>query len=377
MKVKTLIFSIALFIPILIATVSCGLRGSGWKGTIEEENGVIVVRNPMEPVYSAGAIVLEEELSIGDTLEGREEYIFSDIRHIAVDDKERIYILNSKESSIRVFDKKGQYLKTVGRQGQGPGELYFPASIDVNRDVLFVNQTANRRMTFFSLEGELLRDLTTKGTFASRARVDSQGNIIVEDLFWDEKELQAAYVHKKFDSHMNLKAEIVRQIDPYTKTGYVPFKPTPYFLIDRNDNIVYGYPDNNYELQIFNPEGKMIKRILKDYEPIKIPERVIERTKERAEKSGQRYEFKIDFRPAYQRFFLDDEGRIFVITWERAEDINVFFTDIFDSEGRFIAKSPLKMKPYICKKQKLYSIEEDDDGYLSVKRYKINWNMRS
>jgi len=62
---------------------------------------------------------LEEELSIGEK-EGKEEYIFSYITDIGVDEEERIYIIDSKESHIKVFNRMGprsQILRSPGFPG--------------------------------------------------------------------------------------------------------------------------------------------------------------------------------------------------------------------------------------------------------------------
>ena len=71
---KTKIFSIAILLCALIMLVCCSQQKTEWKGTIEEVDGVTVVKNPKEPMYGEDAISLEEELSIGEA-EGREEYM--------------------------------------------------------------------------------------------------------------------------------------------------------------------------------------------------------------------------------------------------------------------------------------------------------------
>ena len=48
--------------------------------------------------------------------------------------------------------------------------------------------------------------------------------------------------------------------------------------------------------------------------------------------------------------------------------------DMFDSEGKYIARISLKFSPIIWKKKKLYTIEEDDEEFQVVKRYKVTWN---
>ena len=55
------------------------------------------------------------------------------------------------------------------------------------------------------------------------------------------------------------------------------------------------------------------------------------------------------------------------------EDEEIYYHDVFDSEGRYIVKIPLRMRPFMCKRGKLHSIEEDEEGYLVVKRYRVKW----
>ena len=104
MKSKTKIVSLILFLSFFIMLISFSGQKADWKGTIKEENGVIVVKNPKEPMYSEDVFKLTEELAIGGTDE-RDEYMFSSIRNVAVNEDERIYILDYKEAHIKVFDK--------------------------------------------------------------------------------------------------------------------------------------------------------------------------------------------------------------------------------------------------------------------------------
>ena len=149
-----------------------------WKGTIKEENGVTVVRNPKNPVYSKDVFSLKEELSIGGE-KGRKEYLFSNITGIAVDEEERIYVLDSKESHIKVFNKMGGYIKTIGKKGQGPGEMRRPSFLQVTpQNEIVVNDSASRKLHFFALDGHFLRAVSqTKMTFFSNPKVDYEGNI--------------------------------------------------------------------------------------------------------------------------------------------------------------------------------------------------------
>lgn len=367
MKIKVKLFLAILVLFSIVIAESTEKQKTKWKGKIEKEKEIIVVKNPKKPVYNKDVFNLKEELSIGGA-EGKDEYIFFQIRYISVSEDEKIYILDSKEAHVKVFDKNGKYLKTIGRPGQGPGELNRPSTISVSQNELMVHET--RRLSFFSLDGEFLRNVSTKGVWALSAMIDSKGNIVVTEGLLDPDNVR--YILKKFDSKMNLLSEIASSPAPDARKSFNPFMPVAHWLIDKDDNIVYGYP-KNYELQIFNPEDKLIKKITKEYDPVKVTEK--EKKKFLEDTPPQirtRYDFS-KYHSAYRRLFLDDEGRIFVRAWEKIVDEDIYYYDVFDHEGRYIVKIPLRTRPYICKKGKLYSIEEDEDGFQMVKKYKVTW----
>ncbi len=58
---------------------------------------------------------------------------------------------------------------------------------------------------------------------------------------------------------------------------------------------------------------------------------------------------------------------------ERPKDKVGYYYDVFDSEGKFIVKISLKIRPRVWKKNKLYLVEEDEDGFQFIKRYKVTW----
>jgi hypothetical protein len=68
---------------------------------------------------------------------------------------------------------------------------------------------------------------------------------------------------------------------------------------------------------------------------------------------------------------MDEEGRIFVQTFERQADGIKFLYDVFDTDGRYVAKISLNALPQYWKKRKMYTIEEDMDGYQHIRRYSI------
>ena len=74
-----------------------------------------------------GDLVLVEEVSIG-VLEGPEEYQFGRVGDIAVDAGGGIYVFDGLAPALRYYDSTGQYVRTLGGEGEGPGE-YKDASL--------------------------------------------------------------------------------------------------------------------------------------------------------------------------------------------------------------------------------------------------------
>jgi len=368
MKSKFVLIGFLCVLFFLFQNCTKKTHSNKWQGTIEEVDGVTIVKNPEEPIYNKDIFSLEEELTIGEK-QGNEDNMFSAVNHLTVDDDERIYVLDYKNVQVKVFDRDGKYLSTFGQRGQGPGEFFRPRGIYItSEDEVMVYDMGNRSFIYFSKEGQFLSSFSTAKLSLMGARIDSKGNII-GDVFSANPE-DRSFVLKKFDSKLNELFTIGSSLLSPPGVFKVSL-PSCSWQITQDDHIVFGYT-KNYEIQIMNPEGEVIRKISKEYDPVEFTDK---------EKKGylenNPLKLKIEF-PKYHnpflRFFLDDEGRLFVLTSEKAENKESYYYDIFDPEGKYIAKVLFNINsPLFFKKGKLYTIEEDEDGYQYVKRYKVTW----
>jgi len=130
-----------------------------WKGKIYKDGDLTVVQNPKEPIYKGEILTLKEELRLGGA-DAKGDNSFSRIMSIAVDRGGNIYVLDYMESHVKVFDKSGRYLRTIGRKGQGPGELDSTQALDLfyPSDSLFVLEGA--RISIFDSMGKFSRTLS-------------------------------------------------------------------------------------------------------------------------------------------------------------------------------------------------------------------------
>ena len=271
MKNKTKVISIVLSFSVFFMFVSCQKQKAEWKGTIEEVDGVTVIKNPKEPIYSADVFSLEEELTI-ENEEGEERFMFLDIPNLVVDEEENIYVCDTKAAHIIVFDKNGDFLRTIGKKGQGPGEMSYPLDIHIfPQRELMVNDVIQLRIHFFSLNGEYLRGFSTSQlSNFRRPEVDSHGNIVAGSIIFGD-ELRT--VLKKFTSDLS-------PVFTITTQPIVSKPPTvEYFEMRRMTNLVWDVTVEDdiiwgvaakYEIFVHNTEGNLIKKIVREYDGIKI-----------------------------------------------------------------------------------------------------------
>ena len=358
----------------ILLPTACRQTKSEWKGSIEEKNGMVIVKNPDEPLYKDPIFTLEEELSIGGA-EEREEYIFMEMSRTAIDDDGNIYILDRRGAQIKVFDSRGTYLRAIGKRGQGPGEFQNPIEMFITpHHEIMVEDFGNRRLSFYTLEGKHLRDQNFGDMLLGKIDIDPEGNVYAMTTQYyvpTENGFHIGqYMIKKFDAHMNFlytltSSRVPEQMDHFMYYFMLQFD------ITHDGNIIVGN-GRDYVLDIFDSEGNVIRRIEKKHTPVEVtPEAV------REQKKNQLFQLKTKVpthHSAYRSFTWNEDNRIYVWTWEKTLDGSKYFYDVFDFEGRYIAKMPLSIEPWILKNDKLYTRGEDENGYHVAKRYKVIWN---
>ena len=351
---------------VFIIIFGCQRTEVDWQGTIETENGVTVVRNPAEPMYGEGKCSLTEEFSIG-MAEGPEEYLFSAIMDMAVDDDGYIYVADMQGNHVRVFGQDGTYVRTIGGgRGQGPGEFMMLRGI---------NLMHNHKLRAFDRMTGMLSDFTLDGSFVESSRImgvsgtvlgicfDKRGRGYVESVKMNENKSWAVEL-AAFDSKFNPLKEIAsKEVSEGLVTSFLSWR------LSDQEYVVYG-DNETYEINILNPDFKIIRRIYKEHHPVAVSREEVEDRLGRALKPSDKLP---EYYPAYGHLSVDDEGRIFVQSWETTESGGYYY-DVFDAEGRYITRFVFlyQIDP-IWKNGRVYTRESDEDGLHLIRCYKVTW----
>lgn len=346
---------------------------------IKTENGIPVVYNPMQPVAQKGLpsqVVPREDLVIG-VASGDETYMFSALRSVQVDNDGNIYVLDWKEDKVKVFNKDGKHLRTFGKKGQGPGELQLPSRMSLTPGgKLAILDVGNKRLAYYSLTGECLKEIPSAKWNLIRTRVDSRSSVYGDNFVFGEKSLSERLL--KFDPELNLISTIsdvaIEQKIP--KVNPIPDR----FVYDimKDDNFIWAFT-TKYEFQIMNPEGKLVRKIIKDYDPVKITEK--DKEKEIRDLYGDKgappgivLEFPAYYSPIYS-MLVDDQDRVFIRTNAKDAKGNYYF-DVFSPDGMCYLNFTLAAEeiPMAVKKDRIYClIPENQEGIPQVKRYSLEW----
>ncbi|MEX2281666.1 MAG: 6-bladed beta-propeller [Gemmatimonadota bacterium] len=98
---------------------------------------------------------LREELRIGDLDDPR--YTLSWMRNVVIGSDGSVYVTQPAESTIKVYDRSGRFVRSIGRKGSGPGEFDGLGEVGFVGDTLFALSASNQLMHLFLVDGEHLR----------------------------------------------------------------------------------------------------------------------------------------------------------------------------------------------------------------------------
>ncbi len=155
-KYLSLIISIILTTSVAFPVACSEVRERSY--TIEIVDGVSHVHNIAPQSKDWGIFTLEYVQSFGGLNEADENFQFSNAIDAAIDEQDNIYILDSGNYRVQVFDSAGVYQRTIGRKGQGPGELQNGFSLDIagNGDVVILDRV-KRSLERFDSHGRFIK----------------------------------------------------------------------------------------------------------------------------------------------------------------------------------------------------------------------------
>jgi hypothetical protein len=334
---------------VLVVVAPGDAHATQWKGYETSKDGVRHVINPMIPIEGSMTYEGEKTWRIGGDDDA--EVLFGQITHIVRDKLGFSYILDSQLCTVHIMAPDGEYLRSIGRAGEGPGEFRVPNSVSLfSSGTVCVLQVMPGRAVLLTPDGEatgehplprgkddthvfinggvvvndrliinmaqFIRKETSIGLRTSFVRIDSEGKITT--TYWEqlqEQDLAKVTFDEKADAM------------PVWAAG--------------SDGRFYVNNDwDRYHIEVIDSEGAPIHVVERDYEHRKRTPRDFEHLEKRKE-SG-------DISPATKtaetsrdvvRIIPRDNGELWVLSSRGEKDVPngiVGMFDVFNRSGRYV-----------------------------------------
>jgi hypothetical protein len=377
-----------LALALLLCLPGCKKKEAGAK--IETIDGVTYVHNPATPLHPEKTVNFEEDFTFSDKDETGEIRLFKPGRYV-VDAQGYVYIEDASDTSIKVFDAQGRYVRAIGRKGSGPGEFGRISDLVLLPDGrLLVTDFETRRTSFFSPAGEFLRSFQWK-KFFGQVHLAADSSYTVEETVTTEetRELWVKTIDFEgeelvaFGKFKYPEFKMLRQGNTTFGTS-IPYSPRSVFIGDQLRQLLYHCLNDEYLVEVYDGGGRLVRKIDRPYQPPAITSEDIEeflgRFKDKPDSPFARLIKEMELpkvKTVTDRMIVDSAGNLWVKTNEERKEGEKTFTafDILDPEGFYHARVWLDFNPLFFPDKKMYRMVEDEEtGALQLKRYRIVWN---
>lgn len=350
---------------LLLCTGACAenVRTEGWAGSVDTlEGGVVAIHNPATGSWdSTSAWRVIEEHRIG-SIDSDGPDAFGLVWSALEDALGRTWVLDQQAVAIHVFDSTGAWLRTVGREGGGPGELRRPLALVRAPDGrMWVVDPGNARYSVFDTTGAYVRSWRREVSSSSvpwPGGIDERGRLY-DFIFTTVPERTRSLVRQEFRDSAAV-VDTIRLPDPPAAEDILTTRIPGGFM-------TVSIPWGSRYIWSFVPDGRVLYGMTRDYRvhfaPIGAAEtRIVEReytpapvTAAQRQEALQNMQGAIeqgadfsasmipDTHPAIDAFFLDDRGYLWVQPHEPAMDgdtaaagLRLVSWDIFDPDGRYL-----------------------------------------
>jgi len=387
-------------LPLL--AVGCGGEAAGsvsrWSGTMDTlPSGLVQVINPAEGVWdSSTAWRVVEDLRIG-TVEGEGPDLFGEVQALEVDPQGRIWVLEGQSQELRVFDRDGRHVRTIGRKGGGPGEFSQPIGIAWSaQGELWVPDPDNNRVSMIDTAGTFVGSHRMIGGFVFipwPGGFDTAGYFynFLPDMSGGGRGFRMLLV--RYDTAMTALDTLVpprwQGPEEYFELtsadgrshmrGSVPFMPSLDWELTPAGDFWFVHT-GSYELFRVNAEGDTVLKVTKPFEQVPVTGEDVDSavagmewfTKQGGKVDRSRFP---GVKPATRSFYVADDGHLWVepTTADRADQDRVF--DIFDPEGRYLGRVRLPFSmgypPPVIRGDMIVAVTRDELEVPFVVRAKV------
>lgn len=362
---------------------------------------------PFEP-ESVPEINLVQELEFGNTddvIIGMVERLsaFDQNRiykRIEVDDQDRLYVADVQQLKIHIFNPDGTWLKSIGREGSGPGEFRQISEINIKSDHLYVTDAIQRRMHVFFLGSLTLSHSISlvpqnqyqkeelSNRFPDHYLIRSDGTVltgfITPPFLTENPQLPDSLLFYIMDHTGQIESDRIlaqQGFKYFTGTGEhqnamlsFDFNPASLRVLS-DDDYIYTNLSDELLIKVYNPQGEYLRAFYYPFDKMDLNRsELINR-----ENRGRFYQDIIrrvdlpETHPVVRTMMMDDINRIWISTFSNDDDSVNWW--VLNEEGEMLGRFSFPKNKWIreISNNRVYTIENDfETGEFNIERYRIH-----
>lgn len=333
-----------------------------WDGEVVVEDGRTVVRNPARPAAGETTLPLTELWTLGDE---DSDVLLGIVSELIAGRDGNVYVLDSQLSEIQVIDPGGEWLATIGREGEGPGEFRNAADMFwAPTGQIGVLQSWPGKIVMLTPDGlpgdSYALPFKEGGNMQSASRgMGQEGRIVLSGSAWSRQEgeqRQLSYL-KAFDAAGNEVASFHEDSRPmnfgnwtFAEQDFVDFQRR--WAAAPDGRVAAALDFDAHRIHVWNADGTLAHIIERP------DHQLVERTaEERAVAQaiydritrwnpGSRFEIA-DTHQAIERLHFGADGSLWVQSARdmyRAPAGRFTSFDVHDAEGRWIQRVHVELE---------------------------------
>jgi hypothetical protein len=345
---------IAPLLVFLLASLPTAVPAA-WQGDMNESDDGLRVVNPETPAAGEATLEVRELWRVGHD----DELLFGMINELLTDADGNVYLLDGQLQEIQVIDPDGEWLQTIGRQGEGPGEFNNAGDMFwAPTGQIGVIQNWPGKIVMLHPDGRPgdLFELPYGhgGSLQAASRGHGQdGRIVLSGSAWtteNEQQFQRTYL-KAYGADGTELASFVEQRQA-TQFGNFEFTETEFVDFQRrwaaasDGRVAAPLTFDAYRIHVWNTDGSLDRIIERpDYANV-------ERNAAEVDGFQQIYDritswnpgssFQVaDMHQAISQMHFRDDGTLWVMSsrdqWRAPDDLFTSF-DVYDREGRYVQR---------------------------------------
>lgn len=371
---------VATSLATLVSTVAINGCGAGERAPsaalVRDSAGVTIVENGGSGEWGgdeAWRLSAEPVVDIG-VFEGEAAYqLYQAMDAVRLSDG-RIVIANAGTHELRFYDATGTHLRSIGREGGGPGEFQALRSVELLAgDTIVAWDWRAKRLSIFTPSGEFVRSVSPtagmEGFGPQMHGVFADGSFVARPLFKPAAMFEQGGGRQRGtvgfprygyeDGALLDTIAVVPGTERYVQTAgdgisirTIPFAREPHFTV-RGDRAYVGVSDR-YEIGVYDARGGLLRLVRRAVDPVAVTDADVERfTEEYVERSlaarqsddpGARREAAEEVAampvpetfPAFDEIVVDVDGDLWVREYDRPAADGPWRWGVYDPDGRLL-----------------------------------------